>query len=136
MFCRVGVLVEYHYQSVARSHGHLHAVFQPLIVLVADGELVNDYLYVVVFVPVHLHPLCYLAYLPVYACVEIPFSSHLFEEFAVVSLSVFHYRCENEHPVSGISLVDHFHHFLFCIFHHLLTGLVAVCLSCPCEEEA
>ena len=132
----IGVLVENHKKPFSSPHCHGNTLAEAVVVLVAHCQFVDHYLYVVVFVAVEFHSLCYFPNLSVNACVEVALASHALEEFAIVSLAASHHRGEDKDFPSGIVGMNHLNNLFLSIFHHFLATLVAVCLSGSCEEKS
>ena len=89
-----------------------------------------------VLVTVYFHSTSKLLYLSIYAYVEITFATHLLKEFTVVTFTIADEWREDVYFTVLIVRHNHIHHFLLCIFHHLFTTHIRVCLACTSKEKS
>ena len=88
-----------------------------------------------VLVTVHLHASGDFQNFPIDTDIQVTFATHRLEEFTVMTLTAADKRSEDEDLTSGIIVQDHVEHLLLCVFHHLLTGGIAVGLAGTGEEQ-
>ena len=117
-FIRAGI--QYHDQSIALLHGGSYTLLQSLVVLFSGNHhLVDNHFNVVVLVTVQFHAVCNFAYLAIHTDIQIPFLSHLLEEFLVMPLSGTDKRCQHIDTLALILVVNEVQNLLFGVFDHL-----------------
>ena len=129
------LLVEDHDQSLALFHGDGDGFLEAVGGLCPWLQFIDHYFDVVVLVAIYLHAACDLQQLSIHADIQIALTAHRLEEFTIVAFSAAHQRGEDIDGFTGIVVHDHVEHFLLGIFHHLLTGGIAVGLSGPGKEQ-
>ena len=135
MLDRTCVFVENQNQSLALFHGDANGFAQSFFIFFADLQFVDDDLNVMIFVSVHLHASHNLLHLSVNADVQIPFTTHGFKEFTIVTLTASDERCQDKDLLAGIVVENHFNHFLLRVLHHLFACGIAIGLASTGKKQ-
>ena len=81
------LFIKNHDESIALLHGISHTFAQAAIVLVRNFELIYYHLDVVILLAIEAHAVSHLHNLAIDTHIEKSFTSHLLEEFTIVSLT-------------------------------------------------
>ena len=130
------VLVHHHQHAISLLHGYLHALAQPLVVLVPYSQLVYHHFYIVVFIAVHLHALADFTEFTIHPDVQVTFSSQTFEKLSVMAFALPHQWRQDQDALTRIVTVYHLQDLLLIIFHHFLACQIAIGRTCTGVEQA
>ena len=118
----IGACIQYHDQAIALLHSRSYALLQPLVVLFSGNHhLVDNHFDIVVLVAVQFHAVRNFTDFAIHPNIEIPFLSHLLEEFLVMSLSGTDKWCQHIDTLALIFVINEVQNLFFGVFDHLLT---------------
>ncbi len=123
------ILVQDENHPLSHLHCLLHTPFQPLEILVAHRQLIDNDLHIVVTVTVKAHLGLNLTEFPIDAHIEKPLLAKRFKKFTVMSLAAFHNRTEEINTMAVVILENQVNYLFLSIFDHLLTAQVGICIG-------